>query len=126
MLTLQSRQEGCTVIVNAAGKITFDDVRPLNDLLQKIYAKYQPKALVLNLAEVHQVDSSGIGLLVASRNAMNRRMGQLYLCGLRPPVKTVMEKMNLLTYFSVCATEGDALRETSSLSLFEAEPIPNP
>jgi stage II sporulation protein AA (anti-sigma F factor antagonist) len=119
MLTIQNRQEGNTIIVTLSGRITFDAVRPLNTLLKEIYSNRMPKFLVINLEEVLRLDSSGIGVLVASRNVMNRNQGQLYLCGLCPSVQSVLEKMNLLNYFSVFATEEHALQEATRLSYFE-------
>ncbi len=119
MLTIENRQEGNSIIVTISGRITFDALHPLNVLLREIYSKRLPKFLTIDMQEVSYVDSSGIGLLVACWNVMNRNMGRLYLCGLRPSVKTVLEKMNLLNYFSVCATEQEALQEAARLSHFE-------
>ena len=124
MLTIESRQAGHTILVTVSGSVTFETMRPLTLLLQEIYTKRQAKFLVLNLEAVNHVDSSGIGLLVASRNVMNRNRGQLYLCELRPAVKRVLESMNLLNYFfSVCDTEQEALEGAARLSPFEAADV---
>lgn len=120
MLTVQDRKEGDAAIVKVSGKITFDAMQPLNERLQEIYSHRELKCLVLNLEGVQHVDSSGIGILVAARNIMNRNMGQLYLCGLRPSVRTILNKMSLLNYFAICETEEEALRGARLLDPCEA------
>lgn len=115
MLYVQTRQQGDAMVVAVDGKITFDVINRLNGALHDALSTGNPKTLVINMEYVTFIDSSGVGLLVASRNIMNRNMGQLHLCGLCPRVMDVVTKMNLQNYFSIVATEQEALLHGSAV-----------
>jgi anti-anti-sigma factor len=119
MLDVQTSQQGSSTIMAIRGKITFDVIAQLNTALQDVISAHQPKRLVINLENVTRIDSSGVGLLVASRNIMNRNMGHLHLCGICPHVMDVLKKMNLNNYFSIAATVRDALGNEEDCTLSE-------
>ena len=116
MLDVQIRQEGSVVVVTVGGKITFEAISQLSGALRDALSAHQPTRLVIDLENVTRIDSTGVGLLVSSQNSMNRNQGQLYLCGLCPHVMDVFQKMNLLNFFSVVATQKDALEGTETPS----------
>ena len=89
--------------------MAFDTIHALNHYLQRQFDPRPPSVLVLSLAGVDQMDSSGIGLLVATRNLINRNMGRFCICGVQNRVLDTFQRMNLLTYFSVFGSEDEAL-----------------
>ena len=56
--------------------------------------------LVLDLSEVTFIDSSGLGTLVAIRNATQDRAVTLHLRGAAPPVRRLMKITNLDSVFN--------------------------
>ncbi len=109
MLTIDEYQADGLLVLKVTGRMAFDTIHILNTRLQARLTFHPPGILVLDLARVEQVDSSGIGLLVATRNAMNRHMGRLCLCGLQVRVRDTFERMNLLNYFAVYPAVEDIL-----------------
>lgn len=109
MLTIDQQQMDGFPVLKVTGRMAFDMVRLLNAHLQTRLTFQPPGVLILDLALVEQVDSSGIGLLVATRNAMNRHMGRLCLCGLQARVRDTFRRMSLLNDFAVSPTLPDIL-----------------
>jgi anti-anti-sigma factor len=110
MLNIQTRQEGNTPIISIKGKVNFEVTSQLRESVKEIIAAKQPKILVINLEGVAFIDSSGLGLLVATRSSVDKEGGRLHLCCLPAQVKKVFDQTNLTNYFSIFDTEQDALR----------------
>ena len=110
MLNIQTRQEGSASVVTIQGKVNFEVTAQLRDVIRDTVTSQQPKLLVVNLEGVSFIDSSGLGLLVAARNSVDKSGGKLHLCSLPAPVKKTFDQTNLTNYFSIFATEQDALR----------------
>ncbi|HET8714306.1 MAG TPA: anti-sigma factor antagonist [Holophagaceae bacterium] len=110
MLNIQTRQEGSASVVTIQGKVNFEVTAQLRDVIRETVATQQPKLLVINLDGVSFIDSSGLGLLVAARNSVDKSGGKLHLACLPPAVKKTFDQTNLTNYFSIFATEQDALR----------------
>lgn len=110
MLNIQTRQEGSASVVTIQGKVNFEVTAQLRDVIRETVATQQPKLLVINLDGVSFIDSSGLGLLVAARNSVDKSGGKLHLASLPPAVKKTFDQTNLTNYFSIFATEQDALR----------------
>ncbi|WP_257304994.1 anti-sigma factor antagonist [Geothrix campi] len=110
MLNIQTRQEGTASVVSIQGKVNFEVTAQLRDVIRETVATAQPKLLVINLEGVSFIDSSGLGLLVAARNSVDKSGGKLHLSCLPAPVKKTFDQTNLTNYFSIFATEQDALR----------------
>jgi anti-sigma B factor antagonist len=67
------------------------------------------KKIVLNLAEVNHIDSSGVGELVSSFTAVAKEGGQLRLLNLTARVKEILSITRLLTVFQVFDNEQAAI-----------------
>jgi len=66
------------------------------------------KNIVLNLAEVNYIDSSGVGELVSSFASVAKEGGQLKLLNLTTRVKEILAITRLLTVFQVFDDEQAA------------------
>ena len=103
-------KEGCPVSSALKGNVQIEVTAQLRDVIRDTVTTHLPKLLVINLEGVNFIDSSGLGLLVAARNSVDKNNGKLHLCGLPPQVKKTFDQTNLTNYFSIFATEQDALR----------------
>ena len=65
--------------------------------------------IVLNLAEVNYIDSSGVGELVSSFTTVAKEGGQLRLLNLTTKIKEILAITRLLTVFQVYDNEQKAL-----------------
>lgn len=67
------------------------------------------KNIVLNMAGVTSVDSSGIGELVSSYTTTSQRGGKLKLTTLPPKVSDILMITQLITVFEVFDAEAEAI-----------------
>ena len=108
-LNISERQAGDITILDLDGKITIGEGSiALRNTIRRLLEEGKKKIL-LNLAEIGYVDSSGIGELVSSFTTVNREDGSLKLLNLQQKVQSLMAITKLLTVFDVYEDEGDAL-----------------
>jgi anti-sigma B factor antagonist len=107
---LQSRQVGDVTVIDAGGRLTLGEgASAFRDLIRELLAKGQNK-IVLNLAEVSYIDSSGIGELVSGFTTAASNGGTLKLVGLSKRIKDLLQITKLLTVFDVYDDEAEAVR----------------
>lgn len=107
---LTSRQVGDVTVIDAAGRITLGEgASAFRDTIRDLAAKGNKK-LLLNLADVSYIDSSGIGEMVSGFTTITNNGGQLKLIGLSKRVKDLLQITKLYTVFEVFDDEADAIR----------------
>ncbi len=107
---LTSRQVGDVTVIDAAGRITLGEgASRFRDMIRELAAKGN-KNLLLNLAEVSYIDSSGIGELVSGFTTVTNNGGSLKLVGLSKRVKDLLQITKLYTVFDVYDDEAEAIR----------------
>jgi anti-sigma B factor antagonist len=107
---LNTRQVGDVSVVDVAGRITLGEgSSALRDTLRDMVAKNQKKIL-LNLADVSYIDSSGIGELVSGFTSVTNNGGQLKLLNLTKRVRDLLQITKLYTVFDVHEDEAAAVR----------------
>ena len=107
-LELHARQLGSVVVVRAAGRIVAGaEAQQFESHLSNLHA--QCRALVLDVAEVNFIDSSGLGTMVRLATRIRRSGGDLKLCAAPPPVQRLLKLTNLLQVFDVHESEVDAV-----------------
>jgi anti-sigma B factor antagonist len=104
------RDAGVVTVVDISGRITLGESsallrKTIRDLLDDKRAN-----ILLNLADVDYIDSSGIGELVSAYTAVKRNGGALKLLQLTKRVHDLMQLTKLFTVFDVYSDERTALR----------------
>ena len=108
-LNISERQAGDVTILDMDGKVTIGEGSvALRTTIRRLLGENKKKIL-LNLAGVGYVDSSGIGELVSSFTAVNKESGSLKLLNLTQKIQDLLAITKLLTVFDVFENEGDAL-----------------
>lgn len=108
-LNISERQAGDITILDMDGKVTIGEGSvALRTTIRRLLGE-DKKKILLNLAGVGYVDSSGIGELVSSFTAVNKESGQLKLLNLTQKIQDLLAITKLLTVFDVFENEGDAL-----------------
>ena len=109
-LKINVRESGDVLILDLTGRITLgEEAASLRDTLREQIDSGR-KNILLNLAEVTYIDSSGLGQLVGSFATVTSRGGQLKLLNLQKRLHELMQVTKLITVFEVYATEAAALR----------------
>jgi anti-sigma B factor antagonist len=108
-MKIDTRTVGDIKILDCSGKITLGEgtmtVRnTVRDVLKK-----GGKKIILNLADVNYIDSSGIGELVSTYTTVTNQGGQLKLLNLTKKIQELLAITKLLTVFQVFDTEQAAM-----------------
>ncbi len=107
---LTSRQVGDVTVLDAAGRVTLGEgASAFRDAIRSFAAKGDKK-LLLNLADVSYIDSSGIGEMVSGFTTITNAGGQLKLVGLSKRVKDLLQITKLYTVFEAYDDEAEAVR----------------
>lgn len=105
--------EGVSVL-HLQGSITLGDgTSKLRQLILATLDAGKTKVL-LNMAEVHYLDSSGLGELIAAYTTVRRRGGQLKLMKLTPRVRDLVQLTKVHSIFEVFPDEESAVRSFGS------------
>ncbi|MCS7314682.1 MAG: STAS domain-containing protein [Bryobacterales bacterium] len=110
---LSTRQVGDVVVVDVSGRITLGEgSSSLREAIRDLLAKGNRKIL-LNLADVSYIDSSGIGELVSGYTSVTNAGGQLKLVNLTKRVNDLLQITKLYTIFDIYDNEITAVRSFS-------------
>ena len=108
-LDVKQRQAGDVTILDLSGSIRMGDgAVALRNAIRGLIEKGNKKVL-LNLAAVKSVDSSGIGELIANYTTLSRDGGQLKLLNLTEKIRDLLVITKLLTVFDSYDDEAEAL-----------------
>jgi len=104
-----TRQLEDITIVDLSGQIKLGDgTQVLRDIVKDLLSKGEKKIL-LNLADVSYIDSSGVGELVGAFTSVRNHGGEMKLLQLTKKVKDVLVITKLLTVFDVKDDEAAAI-----------------
>ena len=103
------RDAGPVTVVDLSGRITLGDGSALLRKTIRGLLADERKKILLNLADVDYIDSSGIGELVSGFTAVKNRGGDLKLLQLTKKVRDLLQITKLYTVFDVYSDENSAL-----------------
>ncbi len=106
---LITRQVGDVTVIDAVGRITLGEGSSVfRETIKDLVSKGNKK-LLLNLAEVSYIDSSGIGELVSGFTSVSNAGGNLKLLKLTKRIQDLLQITKLYTVFEVFDDEAKAL-----------------
>ena len=108
-LNINERQAGDVTVLDLSGKITIGEGSvALRTAIRRLLEEGK-KRILLNLAGVSYIDSSGIGELVSSFTAVKKEGGTLKLLNLTQKIQDLLAITKLLTVFDTFDDEPSAL-----------------
>jgi len=103
------RQVDSVMVIDISGRITLGEgCAQLRELIRDQLSKGN-KQILLNLAEVTYIDSSGIGELVSAFTAVSNQGGQLKLLNLTKKVHDLLQITKLYTVFDIHDDEAKGI-----------------
>lgn len=109
-LTIDTREVGHVTILDVRGRIVLgDEIHDLRDAVRGLVAEGKKK-IVLNLADVDYIDSSGVGELVGCFTTVRNAGGELKLLNLTQKVHDVLHVTKLYTVFDIREDEFTAVK----------------
>jgi anti-sigma B factor antagonist len=113
-MTVSECHVGDVTLLELKGRLVYDEGdAPVAGRISGLVAEQQLK-IVLSLADVTSLDSSGIGMLVSKLVSVRKRGGDIKLLHLSPRVHRVMEVARLLDIFETYDSEAAAVGSFSS------------
>ena len=108
-MKIDTRTVGDVYVLDCSGKITLGEgTMAVRNTVREIL-KNGGKKILLNLADVNYIDSSGIGELVSSFTTVTNQGGKLKLLNLTKKIQELLAITKLLTVFQVYDNEPAAL-----------------
>jgi anti-sigma B factor antagonist len=108
-MKIEARTIGDITLLDCSGKITLGEgTMTVRNTVRDIL-KNNGKKIILNLADVNYIDSSGIGELVSTYTTVTNNGGQLKLLNLTKKIQELLAITKLLTVFQVFENEQAAL-----------------
>jgi len=109
-MTITTREVSHVTVLDINGRITLgDETGLLRSAVRNLIAEGKKK-IVLNLAHVDYIDSSGVGELVSSFTAVRNAGGELKLLSLTKKVHDVLYVTKLYTVFDIKDDEFTAVK----------------
>jgi anti-sigma B factor antagonist len=109
-LTIDRREVSHVTILDIEGRIVLgDEIGDLRDAIHDLI-KQDKKKIILNLAGVDYIDSSGVGELVGCFTTVRNSGGELKLLNLTQKVQDVLHVTKLYTVFDIKDDEFHAVK----------------
>ncbi|MBS1816064.1 MAG: STAS domain-containing protein [Acidobacteria bacterium] len=113
-MKVNTRQVDGVTILDLSGRITLGEGSvTLRDTIRDLISKGQKKIL-LNLAEISYLDSSGLGELVTAYTTTKNAGGEMKLLNLTKKVQDLLQITKLYTVFDVKDDETSAVSSFSN------------
>jgi anti-sigma B factor antagonist len=107
---LNIRHVGQVTVIDVSGRLTLGEgAGAIREEISDLQTG-GTRRLLMNLAEVSYIDSSGIGELVADFTSLQSAGGALKLLGLTKAAKELLRVTKLSSMFEVFDDEADAVR----------------
>ena len=110
------RHKGSITILDIAGRVIGTDALALKEIIDEQIQSADGSGehgehlnLILNLERAQMMDSSGLGVLVASYTSIQRHNGQVVLLNLGGNIKSLIVMAKLMTIFDCYDSEAEAI-----------------
>jgi anti-sigma B factor antagonist len=115
-LNITERRSDPITILDLEGKIRLGgESAELHEALRSLVDRGE-KSVILNLADVSYIDSSGLGELVGGYTTLRKAGGELKILNLSDRVHELMTLTKLLTVFDIYGNEAEAIQSFTSKS----------
>ena len=109
-MKIEMRSHNGVSIVEIHGTITiYEGTREFHRKIRELVAEGR-KNIIIHLGDVHYVDSTGVGALVASYTTISNAGGELRICNVDDRVDELLNTTNLHRILSIHGTEQQALQ----------------
>jgi anti-sigma B factor antagonist len=103
-------RNGACSVVHVSGDIDLKSSPELRSAVLELFEKRGQERVILDLAGVHYLDSSGIASLVEGLQQAKKRNARFILCNLNEAPRHVLELTRLSKVFEITGTVEEALR----------------
>jgi anti-anti-sigma factor len=107
-MELHTKKENGVLIVYLTDEITLSNANEVSDEISSFISDGEIK-IIINLNEVVYMDSSAVGMIVATFSNLQGAGGELRLCALKEEVLEIFKAASLDSFLSIDTTEEESL-----------------
>lgn len=112
-MKIKSQEQYGAVVIELKGNVMGgDDTKDFNELLHKLIDEGK-KNIIIDLAEVKFMNSSGLGMLISGLTTMKKENGQLKLARTTDKIESLLVITKLVTIFESFETVDEAVKSFS-------------
>lgn len=109
-MKLSAREESGVVVLEPKGKIMGGpDATLMHDKLHD-FIKENKKKVVIDLAEVDWMNSTGLGILISGLTTLRNNDGELKLANVTGKIESLLTITKLITVFETFDSVGEAVK----------------
>jgi len=108
-MDINERWIGAVTVLELKGTLAWDGALRLKDKVNSLVFQGRTQ-IVLNLGDVSQIDSTGLGEIVASLTTVSRAGGNIKLTNVAKRNQDLLSITRLATVFETFDSEGEAVR----------------
>ena len=112
------------IVVVKFGVSHINDEENIEDLGHELFLltdQFGFRKIVLNMTGVEYITSSVVGKMITLHRKLHRNRGKLVISDLTPGVQDVLDASRLLSYFTHCETEEQAMAILRTHDDFEGD-----
>ena len=102
--------ENNTVVLELFGDIDIYSSSDLKDIMIS-QIDFGAKRIIIDMEDVHNIDSSGIGVFISVLGTFKKVNGKIGLIKITEPVKKVLELTKLTSFLPIYNTEAEAIEK---------------
>lgn len=97
------------LLLRLIGELDHHSAEPLREKISSLIEQQQIKHVILNLAQLQFMDSSGLGVILGRYNQIKKRDGEMIVCAISPIIERIFEMSGLFKIVQLTKTEQSAL-----------------
>lgn len=117
-------EEHADIVVVKFGVTHINDEENIEDIGHELFLlpdQFGFHKIVLNMTGVEYITSSVVGKMITLHRKLHRNRGKLVISDLTPGVQDVLDASRLLSYFTHCETEEQAMAILRTHDDFEGD-----
>lgn len=109
-LSIQMEAKNQVLLIRLNGELDHHTAEKLRKEAESAIKKHNINHIVLNLKELHFMDSSGLGVILGRYKQIQKKGGEMIICAISPPVKRLFDMSGLFKIVSLERSEKNALQ----------------
>lgn len=106
-MEISKRESGSVIILDVNGEIDLYNAPEIKETINNLIEEKKFN-VIINLAKVSYIDSSGIGALISSLSNLKKFQGGLKIVNVSGSVRKVFELTKLTNFFEIYDSENEA------------------
>jgi anti-anti-sigma factor len=109
-MDLQLKVDDKYLVIYLTRPVDAKSAREIEENLERIISYYHDKDIIINLADVRYMSSSGLRIFIALKNSLIDSPQKLKLCSLSDPVIRVFDVTRVSELFDIYPSESEAVK----------------